>query len=58
MSDATAAERISAREINDTVRYTMWSVFAADTLPDGDRSGLVAEVDDLLAGLAGKGLVL
>jgi chlorite dismutase len=48
--------RVTAREINDTIRYTMWSVFAAQELPEGDRSGLVAEVEQLLAGLAGKGL--
>jgi chlorite dismutase len=56
MSEATEAARISAREINDTIRYTMWSVFAADgDLPD-DRPALVAEVEQMVGGLAGKGL--
>ena len=49
--------RSSAREINQTIRYALWSVFAAEDLP-ADRSGLVAEVEDLLAGLAGKDLVV
>lgn len=47
----------SAREINDTIRYTMWSVFAVDPLPE-DRTGLVEEVEGLLAKLADKDLVL
>jgi chlorite dismutase len=45
-----------AREINETIRYAMWSVFAVDgTLPD-DRAPLAAEVDQVLAGLTGKDL--
>jgi len=49
----------SAREINDTIRYTMWSVFRArpGALP-ADRADLVAEVEDLLADLGGKDLVV
>jgi chlorite dismutase len=58
MSDASAPGRMSAREINDTLRYTMWSVFAADALPHGDRSELVTEVEDLLTGLETKDLVV
>lgn len=48
----------STREINDTIRYTMWSVFAADRLPAQgvDRDRMVAEVEGLLASLAGKDL--
>jgi len=49
--------RSSAREINDTIRYTMWSVFAADPLP-ADRAGLVEEVEQLVATLAGKDLAV
>ncbi len=50
----------SAREINDTIRYTMWSVFAADTLPGAstEREAMVAEVDRMLADAAGKDLVV
>jgi len=55
-NEGTQAARITARDINETIRYTMWSVFAATGLPDGDRAGLVEEVDQLVAGLAGKGL--
>ena len=57
MTEASEAERISARQINDTIRYTMWSVFAAADLP-ADRSGIVDEVDALLGELAGKDLVV
>jgi chlorite dismutase len=56
MSDAQG-QRTTAREVNETIRYTMWSVFAADPLT-GDRQALVAEVDAELAALAGKGLVV
>ncbi len=44
----------SAREINATVRYTMWSVFRLrDVLgPDADRGAEAAEVGDLLDKLA------
>ncbi len=44
----------SAREINATVRYTLWSVFRLrDVLgPDADRAAEAAEVDDLLGKLA------
>jgi hydrogen peroxide-dependent heme synthase len=43
-----------ARDLNDVIRYTMWSVFKADQpLPD-DRGPLVAEVDDLFTQLAAK----
>ncbi len=52
-----SADKPSARKINDTIRYTMWSVFAADRLP-ADRGPLVDEVEALLAGLAAKDLVV
>jgi peroxiredoxin len=61
MSDAGTSERtrVSAREINETVRYTMWSVFAVDPaagpLPE-DRAGLATEVEHVVAGLAAKDL--
>jgi len=59
-------DRPRAREINDTVRYTMWSVFAADRLQDdagapmdaGGRAQWAAEVDRAMEGLAGKDLVV
>ena len=41
-----------ARELNDTIRYTMWSVFSLrDVLGDGDRDSESREVDELFAKL-------
>jgi peroxiredoxin len=52
MTEQTNAARI--RELNDTIRYTMWSVFrAAEPLPPS-RAGLAAEVTTLFDDLAGK----
>jgi hydrogen peroxide-dependent heme synthase len=57
MSENQPPERVTARQINDTLRYAMWSVFAAaDRLPV-DRGPLVDEVETLFAGLAAKDLV-
>jgi hydrogen peroxide-dependent heme synthase len=48
----------SAREINDQVRYTMWSVFAArEPLPE-DRSAIAVELDELVEQLAEKDVVV
>ncbi len=53
----TAGRR--ARELNDTIRYTMWSVFKiARPFADSDRSPVVAEIHALLGELAGKDVVL
>ncbi len=46
------------REINETIRYAMWSVFAAEPLGDGDRDELAAEVEDLFADLGREGVVV
>ncbi|MCL8025101.1 hydrogen peroxide-dependent heme synthase [Nocardioides bruguierae] len=58
MSDTqTNAARL--REINDTIRYTMWSVFKLrDVLGDADREAEAAEVERLFAGLAEAGVVV
>jgi hydrogen peroxide-dependent heme synthase len=57
MSDEATTGRIKAREVNDTLRYAMWSVFAVrDSLGEADREQLVAEVDQLLKELGGDGL--
>jgi hydrogen peroxide-dependent heme synthase len=49
----------SAREINASIRYTMWSVFAArDPLGDGDRDAIAREADELLGRLAEAGTVV
>lgn len=57
--ETTNAQRI--RDLNDTVRYTMWSVFRLDrVLGDADeatRAAEAAEVDDLLAKLAADDVV-
>ncbi|HEY9294624.1 MAG TPA: hydrogen peroxide-dependent heme synthase [Microlunatus sp.] len=34
---------MKAREINDTIRYTMWSVFRRPNRPEGDPSRLAAD---------------
>jgi peroxiredoxin len=48
-----------ARELNDTIRYTAWSVFrVARPLGDGDRSALVTEVDELFEQLAAKDITI
>jgi hydrogen peroxide-dependent heme synthase len=48
------ASRPKARELNEMIRYTMWSVFkVARPLPD-DRAGIAAEVDELFEQFAAK----
>jgi hydrogen peroxide-dependent heme synthase len=48
----------AVREINDSLRYAMWSVFAAvQPLPE-DRDKLAAEVSALLSDLEGEGVVV
>jgi chlorite dismutase len=52
-TDQTNAARL--RELNDTIRYTMWSVFrVADPLGPAPREPIVAEIESLLDQLAGK----
>jgi peroxiredoxin len=48
-----------ARELNDVIRYTGWSVFrAVRPLGEGDRAGLAGEVDQLFEQLAAKDVVV
>jgi peroxiredoxin len=48
-----------ARDLNQLVRYTMWSVFRLrEPLGDADRGPYAAEVGDLFAELAGKDVVV
>ena len=48
-----------AREINDSIRYTMWSVFRlADVLGDANRAAEGAEVEKLFAELAEADVVV
>jgi chlorite dismutase len=44
-------------ELNATIRYTMWSVFRSDRLPD-QRAPIVEEAQALLDQLAGKDVVV
>ena len=47
-----------AREINESIRYAMWSVFDATILLPEDRSGLVSEVQSVIADFEGQGVVV
>jgi chlorite dismutase len=48
-----------ARELNNVLRYTAWSVFkAARPLGEADRPALAAEVDELFEQLAAKDVVV
>jgi hydrogen peroxide-dependent heme synthase len=52
MTDQSNAARL--RELNDTIRYTMWSVFRAERPLPALRDDLTAEVEALFEQLAGK----
>ena len=60
MSKATSKTNAArVREINDTIRYTMWSVFRAATpLGAASRDELAGEVDALFEQLAAKDVVV
>ncbi|WP_445255845.1 hydrogen peroxide-dependent heme synthase [Nocardioides aurantiacus] len=49
-----------ARELNDTIRYTMWSVFSLRDLlgPDADRETEARELDELVAKLEAGDVVV
>ena len=48
-----------ARELNDVIRYTMWSVFRLrDTFGEVDRAAEIAEVEELLGKLAADDVVV
>ena len=47
------------REINETIRYTMWSVFeVTEKLGQDDRAAMTAEVEELVAELASRDVVV
>ncbi len=47
------------RELNDSIRYAMWSVFAADEpLVEGEREAVAADAAGYLDGLADGGVVV
>jgi peroxiredoxin len=54
--EQTNAARL--RELNATVRYTMWSVFRAGRSLPALRDGITAEVEALFDGLAAKDVVV
>jgi peroxiredoxin len=59
MADSTAGDKLKARDINEMVRYTMWSVFrVARPFGDGARDEVVAEVEALVDQLAAKDVVV
>ncbi|WP_141779317.1 hydrogen peroxide-dependent heme synthase [Nocardioides albertanoniae] len=46
-------------ELNDTIRYTMWSVFSlAETLGEADRKAEAVEVEELFAAFADDDIVV
>ena len=52
------SEKKKARELNDLIRYTMWSVFrVTEPLADDGRDAMASELTDLLDQVAGKGVV-
>jgi peroxiredoxin len=50
--------RPRARDLNQTIRYTMWSVFRLREPLGADGHALAAEVEDLFGQLAGKDVVV
>jgi peroxiredoxin len=55
-SSSSKAARI--RELNETIRYTMWSVFRAHQPLPADRGALAGGVEALFEQLAGKDVVV
>ena len=47
-----------ARELNEVIRYTAWSVFRADRPAGDDRAAVAAEVEGLVEQLATKDVVV
>ncbi len=59
-TEAEAARKRKARDLNELVRYTMWSVFRVPdraALEAGGLGNAAAEVSDLLDQAAAKGIV-
>ena len=49
----------TARELNDVIRYTAWSVFkSVRPLGDADRTPVAAELDQLIEQLAAKDVIV
>ncbi|MEV6815053.1 hydrogen peroxide-dependent heme synthase [Micromonospora sp. NPDC051296] len=56
MTEQSNAARL--RELNATIRYTMWSVFRASAPLPSLRDNVTAEVESLIEELAGKDVVV
>jgi chlorite dismutase len=55
----TYPPRPNAKELNQVIRYTMWSVFRlASPLGEADRSSMATDVMDLFSELAGKDVIV
>lgn len=54
----TTTNAARLREINDSIRYTMWSVFRADDPLPADRDAMATEVEALYEDLAAKDVVV
>ncbi|WP_110182168.1 hydrogen peroxide-dependent heme synthase [Nocardioides solisilvae] len=59
MTDAAPTHAARLKELNETIRYTMWSVFRLrDLIGDADRAAEAAEVEELFAKLAADDVVV
>ena len=59
MTSKTPSKAAKLRELNDVIRYTMWSVFRLESpLGEADRATEAAEVEKLFAELAGEDVVI
>lgn len=57
VNDDSNAKRPSTREINDTIRYTMWAIYARTSSPAGAADAAAAELDQWMSAI-GAGDVL
>ncbi|MBL7253749.1 hydrogen peroxide-dependent heme synthase [Paractinoplanes lichenicola] len=58
MSEQTQSNAARINELNATIRYTMWSVFRAETPLPALREELASEVDSLFEQLAAKDVTI
>jgi len=52
-----SGDKPKARDLNQVIRYTMWSVFRVRSLADVDRDAVAREVEDVLEQAAAKDVV-
>ncbi len=57
MTDPTAGAKPKARELNQVIRYTMWSVFRVRTPLAEDRTAVARQVEELFEQLGAKDVV-